>query len=708
MRFALLEADVPSAVGTVDYTHPDVSGFDGANSGLAIVLAGGDGLDEDGHGSLSIATVVGGSTPQATMSAQAGTGRTTNLADRQQSAVPLAVHIYGNAISGADGLRASGTATRLPNGLRINWTDVDGVIAGRSYKFVVAFIFGSGFKAEGTLSSTGAVFGFDGVDAVLQQVRGIAFNTSFTDHAHAGLGGAVNRGGGIQQGSLCTAFRGGAAATSESYGYARADGYECHLTGTPPSTPHAGEVTAFNLQDVTNATLVGSPSQRHVFLHSDVRRANDFGAVLEVLDGTTGSKHFTGLGMRPGLVLGFINGVDADATVQSGAARAFCGVFVTDGVDTYCFSIAQDDGKAISGGSPTQGYSRLAHSIDVLSETGGTAFAATVTEMTDEGLRLEVTTGLAGRMFLFGFASEDQLPEPVAVPLEMPSTVVTRQEVPSPVAVPVAVPPVTLVLETIQRPDPVVMRVAVPSVAVLESIPTVSVPPVPPPLAEYYCAALRDLLPRGLAWTRDPESVLGRLLCALAEELARVEFRGLDLTREADVRRSVELLDAWEEWLRTAETCPEDTTPTSEQRRFACLVRLIEPGGQNAYHYSQVAQRLGYDVDVEDLEELREFRAGISVAGDSLSNGEWRFVVVVHAPVQTPIFARAGVSSAGDPIATGGNDRLACELDRIRPAHVLFLYSFDKPYSGFAPWNIVAPSPVAVPLVLPIPSRSSP
>lgn len=201
-------------------------------------------------------------------------------------------------------------------------------------------------------------------------------------------------------------------------------------------------------------------------------------------------------------------------------------------------------------------------------------------------------------------------------------------------------------------------------------------------------------------------SVLAKLLRAFASELGLVEFRGRDLEREADVRQTHELLGEWETWLRTREDCPE-LGATEIERRFACLVRLTTPGGQNAYHYSQVAQLLGYDIDVADFEELEEFRCGISAMGDALTNGGWKFVVIVHAPVVSPVFFRTGLSTAGEPLSTGGNDRLTCELDRIKPAHVLFLYSFDKPYTGYSPWHLIGPSPAVVRLVSPIPLRSS-
>lgn len=699
MKFALLEATVPSSIGTQDYTHPDVTDFDSANGALAIVLAGGDGNDEDGTGSISVATVCGGGSPLAVMSAQAGSGRTTNAADRQQSAVADTVHIYGPAISGTDAFRAIGTATRLPDGLRIDWTDVSGVTGGRDYKFVIAFVFGAGFKCEGTLSNSTAGAGFDGVDAVLHQSRGIGFGSSLLDHAHVALGGAVN-GSPIRQAAAAIAFRGGSVTTTASRGYARDDSVAVNLTGTPPETPNAAEVTAFGTVDATVSNLVGAPNLRRVYLRSAARRERDFGVALETLDGTTGSKHLTGLGIRPGLVLGMIAGVDTLATVQSGAARAFAGVFVTDGIDTFCFSIAQDDGAAISGGSPTVGYSRRSSSLNVIGPAGATVFAASVDELSDQGLRLTVTTGLVGQMFLFGFAAENIVPEPAVMGFAVPA--VTRVGNPSPSPVAMGFAPAAPVLSVPLVPAPAVLELEVPATELVTIENPTLVETVRSPLVEPYARALLDLLPRGIAWTRSLDSVLGRLLLGFARELELLDYRTQDLLAEADPRLTHELLPEWEAFLRTRIDCP-DLGATEIERRFAVLLRLAQPGGQSPFHYSEAARALGYEIAPEDFEALAPFRVGTSPCNYPLRDDQWAHVVLVHAPVVSPIFFRVGLSTVGEPLTTANNDRLECELDRIKPAHVLFLYAYDRPYSGFSPWSVLGPAPAEIRLAVPVP-----
>ena len=201
-------------------------------------------------------------------------------------------------------------------------------------------------------------------------------------------------------------------------------------------------------------------------------------------------------------------------------------------------------------------------------------------------------------------------------------------------------------------------------------------------------------------------TTLQDLLRAEAELLAAVEVRSLDVHEEADLRTTVELLPEWAEWLGLADDCTDGLPQTTLEQRFAAFRKLVTTGGQNRFHYSEVAQALGYDVEITDLVEFVPFVAERGRAGDPCYEDNWAFVLEVHAPEVTPRFARCGVSVCGEPLVTFGNELLSCTLDAIKPAHVLFLYAFDLPYSGYAPWSLEVTAPVALALLLPIPTRT--
>lgn len=209
-----------------------------------------------------------------------------------------------------------------------------------------------------------------------------------------------------------------------------------------------------------------------------------------------------------------------------------------------------------------------------------------------------------------------------------------------------------------------------------------------------YRRQAQQLLPRGRIWPR-AGSRFESLLDSFAEEFARVDERVAQALLEADPRTTRELLLDWERNLGMP--APFSELPsTIVGRRFAIVTKLTDVGGQNPGYYSDVGQSLGYDVDPEDVEEYREFRCGVSACGDPLSNGDWAHTFTLHAPVHTSSFFRAGESTAGEPLMEFGNGPLIEFVTSAAPAHSIVLFEFDKPYSGWAPWNDIRPSPTVL------------
>ena len=61
-----------------------------------------------------------------------------------------------------------------------------------------------------------------------------------------------------------------------------------------------------------------------------------------------------------------------------------------------------------------------------------------------------------------------------------------------------------------------------------------------------YQRLLKSLMPKGKAWSNDPDSVQNQLLYGLAEELARIDARADDLVLESNPATAVELLEEHE------------------------------------------------------------------------------------------------------------------------------------------------------------------
>lgn len=169
--------------------------------------------------------------------------------------------------------------------------------------------------------------------------------------------------------------------------------------------------------------------------------------------------------------------------------------------------------------------------------------------------------------------------------------------------------------------------------------------------AAAYADHLRALLPRGRAWSREPASVLGRLLAALAETLARIDARAVDLIQESDPRQTDETLSDWERVTSLPDPCAGDA-PTEDQRRAQLVARLRGAGGPTPAGFAAYADDLGFQVAVETL---RPFRVGWSRCGDRLGATDIATAWLVTAP-------------AGD------NAVLECELRALAPSHSTVLF----------------------------------
>ena len=188
-----------------------------------------------------------------------------------------------------------------------------------------------------------------------------------------------------------------------------------------------------------------------------------------------------------------------------------------------------------------------------------------------------------------------------------------------------------------------------------------------------YLDQLAGLLPKGLAWTRDRDATLLKVLRAIADQLGRADKRAEELLDEADPRTALEILDAWEAAFGLPETCTPDAEQTLQERRDQLLSKMTTTGGQSRAYFVAMALALGYEITIT---EFRPFRAGWSNAGDDLTNDEWTFAWRVNAPETTIREFRAGRSTAGEPLRTWGNELLECVISKYAPAHTHLFFGY--------------------------------
>lgn len=201
--------------------------------------------------------------------------------------------------------------------------------------------------------------------------------------------------------------------------------------------------------------------------------------------------------------------------------------------------------------------------------------------------------------------------------------------------------------------------------------------------ANEYLEQLKLLLPPGKALPRETGTSLDTLLDGIAQELARLDARGEDLIGEANPSSTSELLTDWERTAGLPDNCSGTLDSTVQGRRQSLLAKLTSTGGQSKQYFIDVAAALGYEVTIS---EFRPFRAGLSHAGDDLTNGDWIYTWRVNAPETTTVSFRAGQSSAGEALRIWGNETLECKINKLKPAHTIALFAYGEPLTFDGSW----------------------
>lgn len=191
---------------------------------------------------------------------------------------------------------------------------------------------------------------------------------------------------------------------------------------------------------------------------------------------------------------------------------------------------------------------------------------------------------------------------------------------------------------------------------------------------EEYKDLLLKLLPPGAAFPREPGTNLERLLLGCAPEFTRTEARAEALAIDVNPLDTTELLPDWERAAGLPDRCSGELEETIQGRRNVLTAKLASVGGQSRAYFIEVARQLGYEITIS---EARPFRAGISAAGDALTNtADWIYTWRVNARETTEIYFRAGLSAAGEPLRSWGNSALECKINQLKPAHTNVLFSY--------------------------------
>lgn len=190
--------------------------------------------------------------------------------------------------------------------------------------------------------------------------------------------------------------------------------------------------------------------------------------------------------------------------------------------------------------------------------------------------------------------------------------------------------------------------------------------------ADAYRQQLAALLPVGLPWQRDPDTLLQRLLLAWGDELARVDARAAVLLDEAIPSATAELLADWER----ACGLPGPCLPlggTVALRRAALVMRIIADGGQTPAFYIALAAALGFTITITEYAPTRlDARLDVPLRGEDAAHCWAVHCNAVGSVGYFGVSDRLDVPLSYWPVATV----LECMLRKLAPAHTTLIFTY--------------------------------
>lgn len=190
-----------------------------------------------------------------------------------------------------------------------------------------------------------------------------------------------------------------------------------------------------------------------------------------------------------------------------------------------------------------------------------------------------------------------------------------------------------------------------------------------------WLASLQALLPPGLAFTREPDSVMTKLLDAIAAMLLAIQLHAEDLRAQSEPVIATSLLPDWERFLGLPDTCQAALDLSQGQRQLAARQRLLEQGGQSAAYFIALATLLGQPgCTVTELQPMNcndDCNDALNTPADRFN---WRFNVPTAS-----IGARAMncEDDCSDPLDFYTSSVIECPIRERKPAHTQIYFAYQ-------------------------------
>lgn len=187
-----------------------------------------------------------------------------------------------------------------------------------------------------------------------------------------------------------------------------------------------------------------------------------------------------------------------------------------------------------------------------------------------------------------------------------------------------------------------------------------------------YLTQLQQLLPPGIAFTRESDRTLTRLLSAFADELYRVDLRSLDLMIETDPRTTIEMLADWERVAGLPDPCAL-SAQTLEQRRSALVSKLTMTGGQTKQYFIDLAESLGYPGTT--IDEFTPMTCNDDCNDELISETD-RFCFRVNLVNSGGLFIMDCNSDCNSYLQSWGDEIIECRINRFKPSHTTAIFAY--------------------------------
>lgn len=188
---------------------------------------------------------------------------------------------------------------------------------------------------------------------------------------------------------------------------------------------------------------------------------------------------------------------------------------------------------------------------------------------------------------------------------------------------------------------------------------------------EAWLDVLQQLMPQGVAWSRENGGNQTRLLRALAKTFARVEASAEEIEAELLPSDTRMLMDERETYLGLAECV--GASRIYEHRLNSIITKDKLKGGLATWQIEQLAADLGFTVRVEEIWPHHCLRS----CADSLNEQHYRHVLKVTV-LDMPLSRFSCVDNVSTPLIATDASTFECMLSRYKMGGKYYEFNYEE------------------------------